>query len=167
MAAAIQISEAICHLRPACIEDEAFLLELYAQTRAEELMHSGMGAFQREAFVQMQFRLRQAGYRTTYPMAEDEILCSESGIPVGRVLVDRAEDGMRLIDIAIARERQRQGIGTQVIQGLQRQCVAHHWAMTLQVLKGSSAERLYKRLGFRIASEDSLRRQMVWDGTRI
>lgn len=60
-----------------------------------------------------------------------------------------------------------QGIGTKIIQELQQQCLAQSWKMRLQVLKGSSAERLYRRLGFSPASEDSLRRQMVWDGTKI
>lgn len=38
--------------------------------------------------------------------------------------------------------------------------------MRLQVLKGSMAERLYRRLGFKVTGEDSLRRQMVWDGAK-
>jgi GNAT superfamily N-acetyltransferase len=167
MAAAAQIREASIRLRPAAIADEGFLLELYAQTRAEELTRSGMDALQREVFVQMQFRLRQASYRATYPMAVDEIFCTESGVPVGRVLVDRTEDGMRLIDIAITSEKQGQGFGTWVIRELQHECSAREWEMRLQVLKSSPVERLYRRLGFMVASEDTLRRQMVWDGARV
>lgn len=100
-------------------------------------------------------------------MAVDEILCTESGIPVGRVLVDRTEDGMRLVDIAITSEEQGQGFGTQVIRELQHECSAREWEMRLQVLKGSAAERLYRRLGFEVVGEDPLRRQMVWDGARV
>ncbi|MBN9615558.1 MAG: hypothetical protein BGO25_11285 [Acidobacteriales bacterium 59-55] len=167
MAAAIQIPEIICHLRPAGIADEAFLLELYAQTRAEELAQSGLDALQREVFVQMQFRARQISYRTAYPLAADEIICTAAGVPVGRVLVDRMQDGMRLVDIAVVAKRRRQGFGTQVILELQHECAARDWAMKLQVLKGSPAERLYRRLGFKVAGEDPLRRQMVWDRTRV
>lgn len=167
MAAVVQIREAIYHLRPAGIADEAFLLGLYAQTRSEELMHTGMDALQREVFVQMQFRLRQAAYGVTHPTALSEIICTQDGTAYGRILTDRTMDGMCLVDIAIVSDRQRQGIGTQVIQGLQRECMSHHWKMALQVLRGSAAERLYKRLGFRLTGEDSLRRQMVWDGTKI
>jgi ribosomal protein S18 acetylase RimI-like enzyme len=167
MAAAAQISEVICHLRPAAAADEAFLLELYAQTRAGELDQSGLDAVQREIFVQMQFRLRQAGYAAAYPMAVDEMICTGGGIPVGRVLVDRAEKGMRLVDIAITSEKRRQGFGTQVIRELQRECEARDWEMRLQVLTGSAAERLYRRLGFKLAGEDPLRRQMVWGSDEI
>lgn len=155
------------HLRPSLAEDERFLLELYAQSRAEELRHSGMDTLQSEVFVQMQFRIRQVAYSATHPTALDEIICSNSGTALGRVLTDRTADGMSLVDIAIATEKQRQGIGTQVIQNLQQECMTHHWKMRLQVLKDSSAERLYRRLGFRLTGEDSLRRQMVWDGMKI
>lgn len=167
MAAAVQIPETICHLRPAGIVDEVFLLELYAQTRAEELAQSGLDALQREVFVQMQFRARQTSYQAAYPLATDEIICTAAGVPVGRVLVDRKQDGMRLIDIEIMTERRRQGFGTQVIRELQYECAARDWEMSLQVLKGSPAERLYRRLGFKVAGEDPLRRQMVWDRTRV
>jgi ribosomal protein S18 acetylase RimI-like enzyme len=167
MAAAVQIRSATYHLRPSVAADERFLLELYAQSRAEELMQSGMDALQREVFVQMQFRIRQAAYGATRPTTLSQMICANEGTALGRILTDRTADGLHLVDIAIAPERQRQGIGTQVIQELQRECMSHHWKMTLQVLKGSSAERLYKRLGFRLTGEDLLRRQMVWDGTKI
>lgn len=162
MATASQLSEAIYHLHSAGTADEAFLLELYAQTRAEELTQSGMDVLQREVFVQMQFRARQMSYRTAYPRAKDEIICA-AGIPVGRVLVDRTQDGMRLVDLAIMAERQRQGFGTGVLRALQHECAARGWKMRLQVLKDTPAERLYRRLGFRGAGEDPLRRQMVWN----
>ena len=167
MAAALQMRSATYHLRPSVAGDERFLLELYAQSRAEELMQSGMDALQREVFVQMQFRIRQAAYGATHPTALSEIICASDGTALGRILTDRTTDGMHLVDIAITTERQRQGIGTQVIQELQQECISHHWKMSLQVLKDSSAERLYRRLEFRLTGEDSLRRQMVWDGTKI
>lgn len=54
--------------------------------------------------------------------------------------------GMRLVDIAIVSARPRQGLSTQVVQAF---------------------KRLYRQLGFAVMNEDSLRRQMVWDGTRF
>jgi GNAT superfamily N-acetyltransferase len=165
MAAAVPMRASTCHLRQSCAGDEGFLLELYAQTRADELMHSGMDPLQRKIFVQMQFRIRQMGYKTTYPMAFDEIICTDHEIPVGRVLTDRGSDEICLVDIAIAAEMRNQGFGTQVIQALQQECIVRNWNMKLQVLKRSAAERLYQQLGFRATGEDPLRRQMIWDGT--
>lgn len=168
MATAAQIrEEATYHLRRANNSDEGFLLELYAQGRAAELTLFGLDAMQRAVFVQMQFRARQLSYTANYPMASDEIICSDSGTPIGRVLVDRTTGGMRLVDIALVAVRQRQGFGTRVIRALQQECAAQEWNLKLQVLKGCAAESLYKRLGFEVVGEDSLRRQMVWDGTRV
>jgi hypothetical protein len=37
----------------------------------------------------------------------------------------------------------------------------------IDAMKGSSVEVLYRRPGFRPTGEDSLRKQTVWDGTKI
>ena len=167
MATTAPIREVQIHLRLAAIADEDFLRELYAQSRAEELIASGMDALQREVFVRMQFQLRQTGYKASFPMAVDQIICTGAGTPVGRVLVDRTEDGMRLVDIAVVTEKQRQGFGSRVIRQLQQECAERGSKMSLQVLKGSAAEGLYRRLGFEVTGEDPLRRQMIWDGARV
>jgi N-acetylglutamate synthase-like GNAT family acetyltransferase len=161
-----QIRKSIYHLRRASDADEGFLLELYTQGRAAELLFSGMDAMQREVFLQMQFRARQASYLASYPEALDEIICLDDGAQAGRVLVDRSGGGMRLVDIAVVDARQRQGLGTQVIQALQQECRAQGAELKLQVIKESAAERLYRQLGFTVMSEDSLRRRMVWNGER-
>lgn len=166
MLMAEQIREASYHLRLANSADEAFLLELFAQGREAEMMLAGMDAMQREMFVQMQFRARQAGYAASYPAALDEIICLDNGSAAGRVLVDRAGGEMRLVDIAIVSDWQQQGIGTQIIRALQQECRTQGWQLKLQVLKASAAERLYQRLGFVLAGEDLLRQQMVWNGAR-
>jgi GNAT superfamily N-acetyltransferase len=95
-----------------------------------------------------------------------EIICAEEGTAAGASLVQRTADGMRLIDIAVINGKRRQGIGTEVIRALQQECHTRGWTLKLQVLKGSTAERLYRRLGFEVAGEDSLRRQMVWSGAK-
>jgi predicted N-acetyltransferase YhbS len=162
MTGATQIRATAFHLRSANHLDERFLLELYAQTRADELTLAGMDATQREVFVQMQFRARQASYAASYPAATDQIICCDSGTPVGRVLVNRAVDAMLLVDIAVVTERRGQGLGTQVIQGLQQECRARGLELKLRVLKGNPAERLYQRLGFQETARGALRADMVW-----
>ena len=106
-----QIRKSIYHMRRADNADQGFLLELYAQGRASELSFSGMNAIQREVFLQMQFRARQASCLASYPEDLNEIICLDDGTPVGRVLVDRTGGGMHLVDIAIFNARQRQGAG--------------------------------------------------------
>jgi GNAT superfamily N-acetyltransferase len=114
----------------------------------------------------MQFRARQVSYAANYPTAMQEIICAEDGTPAGGILVERKADGMRLIDIAVINSKRGQGLGTEVIRALQQECHTRRWTLRLQVLKGNTAERLYRRLGFEVAGEDSLRRQMVWSGAK-
>ena len=141
-------------------------MNLYAQERAAELMLAGLDATQRRMFVQMQFHARQTSYAANYPTAMQEIICTEDGTPAGGILVERTADGMRLIDIAVINSKRGRGLGTEVIRALQQQCNTRGWILKLQVLKGNTAEKLYRRLGFEVAGEDSLRRQMVWSGAK-
>lgn len=159
------IAETVYHLRPASEADEAFLLELYGHERKADLLLSGLNAPQRQAFVHLQFRARQASYAANFPNAVDSILCVEDGTPAGRVLVDRTPAEIRLVDIAVLPHWQRRGLATQVIQELQEECRSANTAIRLQVLIGSGAERLYEKLGFIGEGEDPLRRQMVWSET--
>jgi GNAT superfamily N-acetyltransferase len=154
------------HRRPANDADDGFLLNLYAQERAAELMLAGLDATKRPMFVQMQFRARQVSYTANYPTAKQEIIFTGDGTPAGGILVERSADGMRLIDIAVINSKRGQGLGAEVIRELQQECHTRGWALRLQVLKGNPAERLYRRLGFEVAGEDSLRRQMVWSGAK-
>jgi GNAT superfamily N-acetyltransferase len=114
----------------------------------------------------MHFRARQVSYAANYPSATQEIFCAGDGSPAGGILVERTADGMRLIDISVINGKRSQGLGTEVIRALQQECDTRGWTLKLQVLKGNTAERLYRRLGFEVAGEDSLRRQMVWSGAK-
>jgi GNAT superfamily N-acetyltransferase len=127
-------------------------------------MLAGLDATQR--LCRCSFGPRQVSYAANYPTAMQEIVCAEDGTPAGGILVERTADGMRLIDIAVINSKRRQGLGTEVIRALQQECDARGWTPKLQVLKGNAAESLYRRLGFEVAREDSLRRQMVWSGAK-
>jgi ribosomal protein S18 acetylase RimI-like enzyme len=158
------ISRTGCYRRLANDTDGTFLLNLYAQQCTAELMVAGLDAGQCQMLVEMQFRARQMSYASNYKTAVQEIVCAEDGTPAGMILVERMADGMRLIDIAVMDGKRRQGLGTAAIRDLQQECRTRNWTLKLQVLKGNPAERLYRRLGFEVVGEDSLRRQMLWSG---
>jgi len=150
-------------LRPEGPADAPFLLEVYASTRQEELAATSWPAEMREAFVKMQFNAQRQGYRTAFPRAQFAIIMS-SRQAVGRIVIDRAENGFLLVDIALLPSHRGSGIGTALMQNLLREAATAKKPVRLSVLKGQRAFRLYQRLGFVKTGEDGLRDQMVWRG---
>ncbi|WP_158942953.1 GNAT family N-acetyltransferase [Granulicella sp. S190] len=154
-------------LRSAVSEDEGFLLHLYLATRTTESQAWSVDAIQRDLLLQMQFRARKLTYESEYADAEDAIIClgtgPEAGTPVGRHLVARRQAEILGVDLAILPKYQGRGIGTRVLQDIQRQCAADRIPFRLQVLQTNPASRLYTRLGFKVVSQDSVYLQMEWN----
>src|SRR3954451_13864398 len=87
-------------LRAELPSDGPFLFALYAGTRQAELDLTGWNAATREAFLQMQFRAMRAGYAQTYPKAAFSLIL-RTGVPIGRQVIDRTEECLRVADIAL------------------------------------------------------------------
>src|ERR1700730_2048625 len=87
-------------LRPSTPSDEAFLYEVYASTRTEELASLPWTDAQKDAFVRMQFAAQRQHYRNAYPDAEFSVVLLD-GQPIGRQYVQRAEREILLVDIAL------------------------------------------------------------------
>src|SRR5262249_40916518 len=98
-------------LRATLEDEQAFLVQVNARRRAEELAMTNWDVAQRDAFVEMQFAAQQAHYRNRFPQAEQQIVES-GGQPVGRLYVACLEDQIRILDITILPEFRGRGIGT-------------------------------------------------------
>ena len=146
-------------LRPAQDEDQPFLFALYSDVRGPEVDAWGWPAPQREGFLRMQFEAQRRSYRAAYPDASDQIVCRQ-GVPVGRILVAAATEGSRLVDIALLAAYRNLGIGTRLIQEVIDECGRRQRAISLQVLRGNPAHRLYLRFGFHETSSDAMYIQM-------
>ena len=138
------------------------MFRLYASTRQEEVAAWGWNAAQQSAFLRMQFAAQQRSYAAGYPDA-DHCLILWLDEPVGRLIVSRTEQEIRLVDIALLPEYRNRGIGTCLVRELAKESQASRTPLRLQVLKGNKAFRLYSRLGFSISSEDELYFQMEWN----
>jgi ribosomal protein S18 acetylase RimI-like enzyme len=150
-------------LREADTADEFFLYELYCSTRAEELAAWGWDEVQREAFLRLQFRAQQLHYGAQFPNADHSVVLA-NGRTVGRVLVNRREDEIRLVDIALLPEYRNAGIGTGLIRGLCDEGSATGRPVRLSVVKTNPALRLYQRLGFTVIGHDDIRFELEWSG---
>jgi ribosomal protein S18 acetylase RimI-like enzyme len=142
--------------------DEDFLYEVYAGTRAEELAHIPWSAAQLEAFLRMQLNARDQSYRMYYEGIDDRIILLE-GQPIGRLIVVRTEEELRLADIALLPEYRNSGAGTALIKDLLAEASETLRPMRLQVEKPNvRAKRLYDRLGFATTGENITHFQMEY-----
>lgn len=147
-------------LRPAAADDEELLYRLYAGTRADEL--AAWDAAQAGAFLRMQQRAQEQSYRRQYPAAKTQIVLAE-GVGIGRLVTEHSAAAILLIDITLLPAWRGRGIGTALIQALQREAANGGQAVRLHVLAANqAARRLYQRLGFVIEGEPGIYLAMTW-----
>lgn len=154
-------ADAAVTLRPATSEDEPFLYQVYAGTRAEELTLVDWDDAQKEAFLRMQFAAQHQHYHTYYPDADYQIILV-AGRPAGRLYVARGENEILLIDIALLPEYRGGGIGTSLIADLLAEGRRTGTPIRLHVEPFNPALRLYERLGFSRVAEHGVYWFMEW-----
>lgn len=148
-------------LRPEQPTDEAFLLHLYATTRQEELDLTNWDPAIRAAFVSMQFKAMRRGYANMFPQGQFLIVML-GDLGVGRMVVNRAENEIRLVDMVLTPNVRCRGIGNRLVHALQTEARQAGKPLRLHVLKGNRATRFYERLGFHYAGDAGLYHEMTW-----
>jgi ribosomal protein S18 acetylase RimI-like enzyme len=149
-------------LRPVRVGDEDFLYRMYASTRTDEMALVDWSAEQKEAFLHMQFQAQTTHYRAYYPNAQYQIIQREASILIGRLIVDRSDDSMLIVDIALLPEYRNAGIGTTIIQQLMTEATCTNLPIILRVEFFNPAIKLYSRLGFVKTREIDIYHEMVW-----
>ena len=117
-------------------------------------------AEQKEAFVKMQFEAQRQFYLANYPAASYYVI-ERAGQPVGRMIVDRSQKTIRLMDIALLPEHRNAGIGTNLIKDLLEEADRAGRPVLLHVETFNPAMGLYKRLGFVKSGEISFYHEMT------
>ena len=148
-------------LRPATFEDEPFLRQLFASTRAAELALMPWDENQKERFIAMQFKAQSQQYAMTYPEADNSVILFNEA-PVGRIMVARNEAAISLVDIALLPKYRNAGIGTGLIKDLLKGAAIVGKPVRLSVFASSAAIRLYERLGFSRVGLDSAYLELMW-----
>ncbi len=137
-------------------KDAEFLKKVYFSTRKDEFTMLGWNDAQLEMFLKMQFDAQHQSYAMQFPKAENLVIKLKE-IAVGRLIVDRVESEIRLVDIALLPEFRGQGIGGQLIGDLILEAENKQLPLTLTVEKtNSGAFRLYQKLGFEIVADDAI-----------
>jgi len=140
-------------LRDATAEDEGFLRQVYACTRAEEMALVPWTEEQREAFLRFQFDAQDSYYRSQFPEAAYQIILKD-GAPVGRLYVYRNSTDMRILDITILPEHRAAGVRTSLIRDLQAEAEESNQPLNIWVENFNRSQSLFKRLGFLIVQEE-------------
>ena len=135
-------------LHPVRPEDEEFLFEVYASTRAPELAATGWSEEQRQSFLRAQFQAQDKHYRENYPAAELNVIHVESG-RAGRLYVHRRTKEIRIMDLALLPAFRGRGVGTTLLKQVLAEGQRLGTSVTVHVEMFNPALRWYERLGFR------------------
>ena len=133
--------------RPIRPEDEAFLYQVYASTREDELAQVPWDEGEKETFLSMQFKAQHQYYQEQFLNAEFQIILLDDR-PIGRLYVDRRPDEIRLIDIALLPGERNGGIGTLLLKELLVEAAWVGKPVRIHVERFNPALRLYEQLGF-------------------
>jgi ribosomal protein S18 acetylase RimI-like enzyme len=147
-------------LRPIGPGDEDFLYQVYASVRGEELAACGWSEEQQKLFLNMQLKARGQSYLMYYPELDDKVILHNEK-PVGRLIVSRSHEAVRLVDITLLPDCRCTGIGTALIRNLFNEAKAANKPVRLQVENTNPlALTLYQRLGFMVTGETQTHIQM-------
>ena len=148
-------------LRPCVPGDVPFLRQVYATTREEERRPLPWTEEQKRGFLDMQFGAQKQHYEEHYPDCAFLVI-EVDGKPAGRLYIDRSEDGIHLLDIALLPEYRRRGIGSGLLDEILAEGRRTHRKVIIYVEHYNPARRLYDRLGFRHLDTNGVYHRMEW-----
>lgn len=146
--------------------DYDFQRRLYHDARAEEMKHFPFEDAQKKAFLDWQFDCQWNHYREHYPTCDWRIIES-NGVPVGRLLIDRWPDQIRVVDIALVSEMRGGGIGSMLMQEILDEGRASGKPVTIHVEVFNPAQTLYQRLGFQQVDTSGAYHLMRWSPDQV
>jgi ribosomal protein S18 acetylase RimI-like enzyme len=134
---------------------------VYASTREEELQLFDWNDDQKTAFLTMQFNSQRTSYRQGFPGSGYDVT-SIGEQPVGRLLVQRGTDAIRVVDLSLLPEFRNRGIGGALLNALLAEAAEARTSIRLHVESSNRAVRLYERLGFRPVGINGIHVEMEW-----
>jgi len=135
-------------LRPATEDDLPFLLALRKATMTEHLRRAGARDDDEHHLARIRHRF------------EDAHIVWADGRPAGLFKASREAADWRVVQIQIAPAFQGQGLGRRLLSALLEQADARGASVTLSVLQGNPARRLYESLGFTPVEEKEQETEM-------
>lgn len=141
--------------------DEPFLRRLYYSTRADEMAMVPWSETEKANFLSMQFEAQTKFYKESFTKA-DFLVIERQGEPIGRLYLDRREDEIRLIDIALLPQCRQQGLGGKLMRDVLAEGRTKDLPVRIHVEQNNPAMRLYERLGFEKIEDQGPYYLMEW-----
>lgn len=116
---------------------------------------------QKREFVRMQFEAQHTHYHQFYPDCDFSLLLDDDQ-PYGRLYVDRRDEEIRIVDIALLPSHRRRGIGAELLREVQDEAQERGVPLRIHVERENPAMSLYLRLGFAKAGESGVYDLMEW-----
>jgi ribosomal protein S18 acetylase RimI-like enzyme len=101
------------------------------------------------------------GYAGMFPAGQFCIICQDNR-PIGRLVVNRSAEEVRVVDLALLPAHRNRGIGTLLMRQVCDEAARSGKPVRLSVLKNNRAARWYERLGFTKTGEAGFHDEMEW-----
>jgi hypothetical protein len=151
-------------LRPPELTDpaeEAFLVRLYASTRAAELAMVPWTNEQKMFFARLQATAQRQHYQTEYPDAAELLILADEQ-PVGRLYVHRRAAEIRLLDFSLLPDYYTGAVGPRVLRPLLDEGAATGKPVNVHLQPGDPLQPLFERLGFAPVSHNDTHALFEW-----
>lgn len=152
--------------RAATDDDYDFERLLYHDVRREEMELFPFGDEQKLQFLDWQFAAQHKHYREHYPTCDWNII-EKDGAPIGRLIIDRWKDQIRIVDIALRSETRNSGIGSMLLREILEQGREAGLPVTIHVEAHNPAMHLYDRLGFQHVDTSGVYHLMRWSPDQV
>lgn len=133
-------------------KDIPFLQQVYASTRTDIQEAVGWTQEQKNMLIQQQFHAQHSHYQQHYKNASFDLVLFKKR-SIGRLYINREQDEIRIIDIALLPDYQNKGIGSFLLKNVLEEGKETNKAVSLHVKQDNPALRLYERLGFKKKEE--------------
>jgi ribosomal protein S18 acetylase RimI-like enzyme len=144
--------ETLFRLRSAERDDCPLMLALYLEGAQKHL--SKIGRWDEERLIGL--------FRKGYKLHQMQIICVDNR-DVGFIQVIEYPDRLYLRQIHLIDGFRGRGIGSKLIEAQLKRAAISAKPLTLEVLHGNPAKRLYLRLGFKITGQDPDKEHMIWN----
>ncbi len=157
-----------CVLRPAELDDLAFLRKLYHSFRIDELAQLSWSPEDKHAFLDQQFDFQHRYYIAALPQT-NFLIIEKEGTRIGRLYIDLSADVWHIIDIGLVPEWRNQGIGLILLSGIKAAAIAEgNQGIFLNVDKANGrALKLYQASGFEVVDATETHIRMEWSSRQV